>query len=390
VPRGPHLLVTLGFVALVGSVPLIQATAELRRGERPGVLDLLDQAPTVAHLRAYEKRLEEASVVEKALRPWTQYAQFMLLADAGEKALVGREGWLFYRPGLRYLTERPPAAGPHPEGTRQTDDPLPAIVSFRDQLAARGIRLLVLPVPNKESIYPEMLTRRADGVGVIVSPQTRALLDRLHGAGIEVVDLFEEYRRAKQERGPSDAGPLYLVQDSHWSPAGIRLAAASVARRLVELGWVSEGNTPYDERTATVRRHGDVLQMLQVPQIERGVPPEEIACHQVIRRGTQAPYRDAPDAAVLVLGDSFLRIYEQDEPQAAGFIAHLAREMKQPLASIASDGGASTVVRQELYRRGALLAGKRVVVWEFVDRDIRFGAEGWQVIPLPPEGAAKQ
>jgi hypothetical protein len=24
-----------------------------------------------------------------------------------------------------------------------------------------------------------------------------------------------------------------------------------------------------------------------------------------------------------------------------------------------------------------------VVVWEFVERDIRFGTEGWQVIPLP-------
>ena len=68
----------------------------------------------------------------------------------------------------------------------------------------------------------------------------------------------------------------------------------------------------------------------------------------------------------------------------AGFIAHLARELKQPLASVVNDGGASTLVRQELHRRPALLENKRVVVWEFVERDIRLGMEGWQTVPLPP------
>ena len=43
------------------------------------------------------------------------------------------------------------------------------------------------------------------------------------------------------------------------------------------------------------------------------------------------------------------------------------------------------VVRQQLARRPALLEGKKVVVWEFVERDIRFGTEGWQVIPLPKD-----
>ena len=41
---------------------------------------------------------------------------------------------------------------------------------------------------------------------------------------------------------------------------------------------------------------------------------------------TGAIYHDDPVASVLVLGDSFLRIYQTDEPKAAGFIAHLARQ----------------------------------------------------------------
>lgn len=85
---------------------------------------------------------------------------------------------------------------------------------------------------------------------------------------------------------------------------------------------------------------------------------------------------------MLVLGDSFLRIYERDEPGAAGFIAHLAKELQQPLSSIVNDGGASTLVRQELARRPKVLTGKTLVIWEFVERDIGYGTEGWQVLPL--------
>ena len=56
-----------------------------------------------------------------------------------------------------------------------------------------------------------------------------------------------------------------------------------------------------------------------------------------------------------------------------------------PLASIVNDGGASTLVRQQLSRKPELLRGKKLVVWEFVERDVRFGTEGWQPVPLPAE-----
>ena len=123
--------------------------------------------------------------------------------------------------------------------------------------------------------------------------------------------------------------------------------------------------------------------MLQVPALERRAAPEPIVCRQVTNAGGEQLYKDDPNSPVLVLGDSFLRIFQTDEPGAAGFTAHLARELGQPVTSLISDGGASTLVRQELYRRPALLKGKKIVVWEFVERDIRLGTEGWQKIPLP-------
>ncbi len=102
----------------------------------------------------------------------------------------------------------------------------------------------------------------------------------------------------------------------------------------------------------------------------------------MVQPDTGEPYRGTPESEVLILGDSFLRVYEQDEPMAAGFIAHLARELGQPLAAIVNDGGASTLVRQALARRPTLLKNKRLVIWEFAEREIRYGAEGWRIVPL--------
>ena len=43
-----------------------------------------------------------------------------------------------------------------------------------------------------------------------------------------------------------DAVPLYLPRDTHWTPAGLRLAANVVAGRLRDLGWIETGTVRYD------------------------------------------------------------------------------------------------------------------------------------------------
>ena len=375
--RRAYIVVVAVFLAVIMVPGLIQTVSELRHGERPRSLDIFLQPPTARNLHGYEQSLEETSLVINQFRPWMQYIEWRFLDDAGEKAVVGRHGWLFYRPSVRYLIER--ETGAHESVAAS---PLAAIRSFRDQLQAQGIRLLVVPVPNKESIYPGMLAKRAEDVGVVVSEQTRRLLGQLEQCGIEHVDLFEVFRRARQGESRSDPRRLYLTQDSHWSPEGARLAAGAVAQRVLALGTVNRGDHAYTLRSVTVRRHGDLVQMLRVQQIERALEPERLDCLQVLQSDARTPYRDVPESDVLILGDSFLRVYEEDDPGAAGFIAHVARELGQPLSSIVNDGGASTLVRQTLARRPALLSNKKLVIWEFAERDIRYGTEGWQIVPL--------
>jgi lysophospholipase L1-like esterase len=365
---------------LIASVACLQTSIELVRRESPGALELFHQPLTASQLRSYERQLEERSVVGRALRPWFQFAQFAWLRDGGEKVLFGREDWLFYKPGCDDMLAPPDLTG------QRAKDAAEAIIAWRDALADRGIKLLVMPAPNKESVYPDQLTRRIPQAKGVQSPTTQDLLRRLQAANVEVVDLFKLFAESRAQTST----PLYLAQDTHWSPTGVRLAARAAAQRLVEKGWIAPGQTELSEKPVPVERLGDLVRMLKSDRLERATVPEPMSCVQVVSRDTGKTYRDQPDSEVLVLGDSFLRIYQQDEPGAAGFIAHLARELGQPVTSLVSDGGASTLVRQELYRRPALLKGKRVVVWEFVERDIRLGTEGWQRVPLPVAPSAER
>jgi hypothetical protein len=57
------------------------------------------------------------------------------------------------------------------------------------------------------------------------------------------------------------------------------------------------------------------------------------------------------------------------------------------LTAIVNDGGASTLVRQELAHRPALLLHKKLVIWEFAEREIRYATDGWQVVSLARAGS---
>lgn len=367
--RATSIALVILFMGTIMGVPLSQGVLETVRGQRPQAFDLVLHAPTKANLRLFERDLNNAAWAVQQSRPWMQTLQFAVLRDAGRDALAGRDDWFFYRPGVRYLVE-PPV--PATEG----GDPLSAIVDFRDQLGARGIELVVMCAPGKQSVYPEKLTRRAEDRSEPVNPETLELLSQLRDANVHVVDLFELFRN----NGRDD---LYLVQDSHWTPDGMALAAKTVADYVLEQGWVTPGEVAYAEEPAPVERLGDLIRMMQAPPVERMFEPEHVDCRQVVRSDTGAKYEDDPGSPVLVLGDSFLRIYQRDEPGVAGFTAHLALNLGMPVSSVINDGGASTLVRQELSRNPDLLANKQVVIWEFVERDIRFGTEGWQDVRLP-------
>jgi acetyltransferase AlgX (SGNH hydrolase-like protein) len=371
-------LILLAFAGLIGAVPVTQWAQELAHGDRPQILDLFSHAPIHSHRTAFARDLRSQCLLAKIVRPWMQRLRFVALAETPAKTLVGQEGWLFYQPAVQYLIEAPPASNSPTQA-----EILTAVTTFRNQLLARGIYLLVIIAPNKASIYPDKLSPHV--VSGSINPRTMDLMTKLQQAEVELVDLFSLFREARRTATVTGAKDYYLAQDSHWSPTGIELAAQTVATRLYALGWMKKQDHIYTLKPTPITRYGDIIAMMQIPNIQKYFQPESINCNQVVEADTQALYQDDPNSTVLVLGDSFLRIFSRDEPSKAGFVEHLAYHLGHPMTSIVNDGGASTLVRQQLARKPQWLTHKKVVIWEFVERDIRFGTEGWQVVPLPKE-----
>ncbi len=327
---------------------------------------------TSRYLRAFENKVEDENALVLAFRPKYQLAVWNVFNDPGEKVVLGAgEGrWLFYRQDVEFLVQ------PSPLDVRSAklDNPIQAILKFRDQLKAKGVELLVVITPGKPSIYPERLT----GIdGLKLAGHGKAILDSLTKLGLNTVDLYTPLLSAKAD--DAKLGALYLDDDTHWTPRGAELAAGEIAKKvnaMVDAGQVNIGEPSMDYvvSDSLADRMGDIGEM-------SGLNKFNVFKVQQVTGHVVSPFKDDfRKSKILILGDSFSRIYQTDSPVNAGWIAHFAKNISRPVSSIVSDGGASTLVREKLARKAGVLKGKKLLIWEFVERDLRFGAEGWKTI----------
>jgi len=327
---------------------------------------------TSRYLRAFENKVEDENALVLAFRPKYQLAVWNVFKDPGEKVVLGAgEGrWLFYRQDVEFLVQ------PSPLDVRSAklDNPIQAILKFRDQLKAKGVELLVVITPGKPSIYPERLT----GIdGLKLAGHGKAILDSLTKLGLNTVDLYTPLLSAKAD--DAKLGALYLDDDTHWTPRGAELAAGEIAKKvnaMVDAGQVNIGEPSMDYvvSDSLADRMGDIGEM-------SGLNKFNVFKVQQVTGHVVSPFKDDfRKSKILILGDSFSRIYQTDSPVNAGWIAHFAKNISRPVSSIVSDGGASTLVREKLARKAGVLKGKKLLIWEFVERDLRFGAEGWKTI----------
>ena len=328
---------------------------------------------TSRYLRAYEHRLENETAIVLALRPKYQVLLWNVFRDPGEKGVLGNSDWLFYREDVNYLV-RP---SPFDHRSDSLDKPITAILDFKRQLDQRGIQLLVVLMPGKPSVYPEKLNGNAAPRTGLDFSHSMAVLDSLTAHGVDHVNLFETFAQAKKQ--DSQGNYLYLDKDTHWTPRGAELAAQVIAKRVSEYDFAAALPVKeYVDSAVKVARTGDIATMSGLDVFKT----QNVTAHKV-REASGAPFKDDFRASqILILGDSYSRIYETDSPMDAGWIAHFAKDMHTPVASIVSDGGASTLVREKLARKSRVLKNKKLVIWEFVERDLRFGDSGWKKIEM--------
>jgi alginate O-acetyltransferase complex protein AlgJ len=358
------LFLSLFFLLVIGIYPCLQFVYSSPLKEfRPAAT--LREA-----FKQYETAIEDTSLLRAVLLTPAQEFLTRCFRAGNEKVIVGRDGWLFYSGDFEYLANpgflqtarmhKRELAGTHP-------DPVAAIGKFADDLAARGIRLIVVPVPGKPLVYGDKLGADA---GLRGNKSFAEFKERLEVLGVTVLDFTEDFLEMRREGTES-----YLKTDTHWAPEAMRLAARKTAEAIGDAA--ADGDTG---TKATITARGDIANMLKLPDVDDIFPRQTV---EVVQYDT-VPERGSE---VLLLGDSFANIYSFDAMgwgARAGFAETLAHELGRPIDVIArNDAGAHAsrdALAGEFLHGRDRLEGKKVVVWEFAVRELVSG--DWTDTPL--------
>lgn len=319
-----------------------------------------------SRLVAVEESVESQELFER----WRRNDQELFLEAFGKgnrRVVVGRDGWLYYRPDLEAVYGKGPRyIEPSSVAREVVDDswqpPIPLIKGFSDHLASLDIELLVVPVPTKAMLSPQGVTEQEPP---IVSPEYSEVLEELRGQGVKVLDLIPLFLSLSP-------GERFLKADTHWTATAMEKVASQVANSLRSVKPKTNDGFRFSEIS---RSHaGDLVGMLDVDESTFSVES------QTLRR-VESPFEEERGGeGHVLLGDSFVNVY--DDPSlgfeaegetsiGAGFAAHYSAALGVPVETYAINGGGSTAVRRAL---AALhphdLVMKKSVVWVFSSRDL--------------------
>jgi alginate O-acetyltransferase complex protein AlgJ len=356
---------TLFFLAFISIYPVCQFCY------RQPFAEWRNKGEIKQSIKAYETAIEDTSLLRKWLLPPIQSALTKFLRFGNEKVIVGKNGWLFFSGDYEYLINPGflRAEVLHKRELKGVQpDPCKAIKDFHRQLKERGIKLILVPVPNKPMICSEELKGEKTP---LQNPSFAEFKKQMEAAGITVVDLAEDF--AEMRRNGIEP---FLKTDTHWTVEGMYLAARRLAAAICE-----KPQTPQPKKNVAITNLGDIAIMLKLPNCERTFPTETVtlADHSI---GTDR------NSDILLLGDSFANIYSAKALKwgTDGGLAETLGAMRgYPVDAIIRNDAGAFATRQllanELRRGHDRLASKKVVIWEFAIRELANG--DWKIIELP-------
>lgn len=390
----PALLQTLGGAGLAATVSTPTDTRRAPEGIVRHILAV--NRSWLAAAQNIEDAIGERSRVVDILRPVTQSVLTGRLGGGTELVYPSHGPWLFYGPDLRYATGRgfltPFELRRRAESGDTTlqapePDPRPAILALHQALEARGIRLIVMPTPVKPSVeFRQLSEARTASTAEVENASYRRFIEGLREQGILVFDVGDVIGTAREAGG----GPFYLATDTHWRPETVELVARQLASFVMGVAEFPSGSGPLRSSRVDVTNQGDTARLLGLGPNRGLFPPETVLIRRVIP-ATGTRWYPNTNADILLLGDSFTNVYSLETMgwgESAGLAEQLSFEMERPVDRLSqNDAGAHAsreLLATELRRGRDRLDGKRVVIFQFANRELAFG--DWPVIDLTPIG----
>jgi alginate O-acetyltransferase complex protein AlgJ len=331
-------------VIAAGALVSVMDPAFLRS---PGPTGIFDGKWISAWQTAYE---QELPVRDTANALWT-LLRYGLFQETRPEVLVGSDGWLFSAEELD-----PPDPLSVPLGIA-----VQRIASTRDELAAKGIDLVVALVPTKTSVEWRHLGRYT------IPLRLEARYEEARGAlgkkGIAAPDLLTALREG------AASADMYLRTDTHWTPQGAERAAAVLAETIIPLLEGRESpRKPFEtEKGAPHEFAGDLLKFVPLgPWQSLGPAPDLV--EETLTLST-----DDTDDASSLFGDLAIPIALVGTSYSAntisGFEGALKDAVDADVLNVAKEG-MGPFAPMSAYLASTAIDNPRpdVVVWEIPER----------------------
>lgn len=263
-------------------------------------------------------------------------ARYSLLGEARSGAVVGRDGWLFTSEEVRPLPS-----------SDQMQVALDNIKEVQSTLAAKGVRLILLPLPAKIDVAQAQSPNPA--LSADMARLDADFVARLEAAGIKTVDP-----RAALIAEP---GATFFATDTHWTRLGASVTAGVVAQSLTQGPLTFTTSSSIDKPLI-----GDLIRFVTeddlAPMI--GLPPEKVTLTRLTANEAPADIFNAAPVDIVLIGTSYSA--NTDWGFADALTQALGREV-QNLAAV----GLGPVAPMQTYLSGPELrdAPAQVVLWEF-------------------------
>ncbi len=252
----------------------------------------------------------------------------------------GGNGWLFYRDEVRVTMEGAQAN-------------IAAIANVVEYLKAAHVHVVVVLVPSKARVVPDLLPSPLTPATRAVYPAARA---ELEARGVLVVDIEPAMRALG-----SDA---YLPKDTHWTAIGARAAAEATAPYVrTILDTLAVPRVPIDVKPAPITIQANLAGLLAEPATESFTTFQFAAPTGGAATATEEP-------AVAVVGTSYSH-------ENWGFQPSLAHAIGAPVLNAVTGGQGfwPPMVAYLIDHAGRL---NPIVVWEVPERHL-------EVIPVPSD-----
>ena len=170
----------------------------------------------------------------------------------------GQDGWLFLQESLL-------------NATRRWRDNTPQIIAFKDSLEARGVKLIVVPVPDKLLVVPEQYSDKA--INGIHLPQYKKWVDKLRKKNVTVIDALDKIKDLQKKLGTET--PMFEPYESHCTGPARLVLANMVADSIAPLLY-GMNRKRYPLRDTIVDGTGNLYELLHDEEIEYRIKEQKV------------------------------------------------------------------------------------------------------------------